>query len=229
MKNKTTSVLPVARGGRLAGDPRRRHLHPPRPGCSGRHVRPDPVAFTNAPAAAQSAYLMAALTNGDPTPTNIAPVAVAGHTAWMMVAAALALLMTLPGLALFYGGLVRSKNVLSMLAMCLGITGLVAIIWWAVGYPPGLRNELRQPLHRRQRVLLPQGRRFGPQHQLRLLDSAERLLHLPADLRDHHPGPDLRRHRRTTEVHRPDGLRRPLDVRGLLPAGPHGLGSEPAS
>ena len=95
---------------------------------------PTPVAFADAPVAAQTAYLQAALTNGDPTPTNIAPVAVAGHTAWMMVSAALVLLMTLPGLALFYGGLVRSKNVLSILAMCLGITGLVSIIWWAVGY-----------------------------------------------------------------------------------------------
>ena len=57
-----------------------------------------------------------------------------GHNAWMMVSAALVLFMTLPGLALFYGGLVRSKNVLSVLAQCLGITGLVTILWWAVGY-----------------------------------------------------------------------------------------------
>jgi len=42
--------------------------------------------------------------------------------------------MTLPGLALFYGGLVRSKNVLSVMAQCMGIAGLVAILWWAVGY-----------------------------------------------------------------------------------------------
>ncbi len=57
-----------------------------------------------------------------------------GHNAWQMVATALVLFMTLPGLALFYGGLVRSKNVLSMLAMCLGITGLVSILWYFVGY-----------------------------------------------------------------------------------------------
>ena len=57
-----------------------------------------------------------------------------GHNAWMMTCAALVLFMTLPGLALFYGGLVRAKNVLSILAQCLGIAGLVAIIWWAVGY-----------------------------------------------------------------------------------------------
>jgi len=57
-----------------------------------------------------------------------------GHNGWMMTSSALVLFMTLPGLALFYGGLVRQKNVLSILAQCFGIAGLVAILWWAVGY-----------------------------------------------------------------------------------------------
>jgi Amt family ammonium transporter len=57
-----------------------------------------------------------------------------GHNAWMMTSAALVLFMTLPGLALFYGGLVRRKNVLSVLAQCLGIAGLVSILWWLFGY-----------------------------------------------------------------------------------------------
>ena len=57
-----------------------------------------------------------------------------GHNAFMMVCAALVLFMTLPGLALFYGGLVRTKNVLSVMAQCLGIAGLVTILWWAFGY-----------------------------------------------------------------------------------------------
>jgi Amt family ammonium transporter len=56
------------------------------------------------------------------------------YNAWMMTCAALVLFMTLPGLALFYGGLVRAKNVLSVLAQCLGIAGLVTILWWMVGY-----------------------------------------------------------------------------------------------
>lgn len=56
------------------------------------------------------------------------------HNAWMMVCAGLVLFMTLPGLALFYGGLVRQKNVLSVIAQCLGIAGLVTLLWWAVGY-----------------------------------------------------------------------------------------------
>ena len=52
----------------------------------------------------------------------------------MMTSSALVLFMTLPGLALFYGGLVRRKNVLSVLAQCLGIAGLVTILWWLCGY-----------------------------------------------------------------------------------------------
>ena len=65
-----------------------------------------------------------------PTSQNSGP----GHNAWQMASAALVLFMTLPGLALFYGGLVRRKNVLSVLAQCFFITGLVTILWWAVGY-----------------------------------------------------------------------------------------------
>jgi Amt family ammonium transporter len=57
-----------------------------------------------------------------------------GHNAWLMTSAALVLFMTLPGLALFYGGLVRRKNVLSVLAQCLGCAGMVTVLWWAFGY-----------------------------------------------------------------------------------------------
>jgi Amt family ammonium transporter len=57
-----------------------------------------------------------------------------GANAWQMVSAALVLFMTLPGLALFYGGLVRRKNVLSVMAQCMFITGMVTILWWVCGY-----------------------------------------------------------------------------------------------
>jgi Amt family ammonium transporter len=57
-----------------------------------------------------------------------------GHNGFMMTNTGLVLFMTLPGLALFYGGLVRRKNVLSVLAQCLGIAGLVTILWWLCGY-----------------------------------------------------------------------------------------------
>ncbi|MCE9596716.1 MAG: ammonium transporter [Spirochaetia bacterium] len=71
---------------------------------------------------------------GDVKWTSKVAVAGPGHNGWMMVCAALVLFMTLPGLALFYGGLTRAKNILSVMAQCLGIAGLVAILWWAVGY-----------------------------------------------------------------------------------------------
>ena len=69
-----------------------------------------------------------------PWTSKVGGVAGPGHNGWMMTCAALVLFMTLPGLALFYGGLVRKKNVLSVLAQCLGCAGMVTIIWWAVGY-----------------------------------------------------------------------------------------------
>ena len=57
-----------------------------------------------------------------------------GDTAWMLTSTALVLFMTIPGLALFYGGLVRTKNVLSVLMQCFTLTGLITIIWVVVGY-----------------------------------------------------------------------------------------------
>ena len=57
-----------------------------------------------------------------------------GDTAWILVSTALVLFMTLPGLALFYGGLVRTKNVLSVLMQCLALAGVVTVLWVVFGY-----------------------------------------------------------------------------------------------
>ena len=118
---------------------------------------PEPTADQNI------GMLIAYLTNGDPTavlktakdkdgnpalPDNLAklkPEELAqafpltatsgpGHNGFMMICAALVLFMTLPGLALFYGGLVRRKNVLSVCAQCLGCAGLVTVLWYFIGY-----------------------------------------------------------------------------------------------
>ncbi len=62
------------------------------------------------------------------------PVADTGDTAWLITATALVLFMTLPGLALFYAGLVRTKNVLSILIQCFAISCVVSLLWLAVGY-----------------------------------------------------------------------------------------------
>ena len=58
----------------------------------------------------------------------------AGDTAWLITATALVLFMTLPGLALFYGGLVRAENLLSVLMQCFTIASLVTVLWLIVGY-----------------------------------------------------------------------------------------------
>ena len=57
-----------------------------------------------------------------------------GDTAWMLTSTALVLFMTIPGLALFYGGLVRVQNVLSVLMQCFALTGLITIVWVICGY-----------------------------------------------------------------------------------------------
>ena len=57
-----------------------------------------------------------------------------GNTAWMIVATMLVLLMSIPGIALFYGGLVRQKNVLSLVMQTLLLVGAISIIWVAFGY-----------------------------------------------------------------------------------------------
>ena len=57
-----------------------------------------------------------------------------GNTAWIITATALVLFMTLPGLALFYGGLVRKKNVLSVLMQCISVACLASVLWLVIGY-----------------------------------------------------------------------------------------------
>ncbi len=63
-----------------------------------------------------------------------APVPNKGDTAWMLISTALVLLMTLPGLALFYGGLTRAKNILSICAQCMVIFSLITVLWSIYGY-----------------------------------------------------------------------------------------------
>src|SRR5580700_5741463 len=67
-----------------------------------------------------------------------------GDTAWMITSSALVLLMTIPGLALFYGGMVRKKNVLATLAQSFGATAIITVLWMVIGYsmlgPMGLKS-----------------------------------------------------------------------------------------
>lgn len=87
-----------------------------------------PAAGPAAPASPMAAATTVAPASATPPVPNKA------DTAWMMVATALVILMTIPGLALFYGGLVRSKNMLSVLTQIFTIFSLIAILWVVYGY-----------------------------------------------------------------------------------------------
>jgi len=63
------------------------------------------------------------------------------NTSWILTSTALVLFMTLPGLALFYGGLVRSKNILSVLMQCFAIAGIASIVWLIIGYSLAFSGE----------------------------------------------------------------------------------------
>ncbi len=80
---------------------------------------------------ASAAALLAA---GSASAEGEAPTLDAGNTAWMLTSSALVLMMTLPGLSLFYAGLVRSKNALSLFMQCLVSAGVVGVLWVLVGY-----------------------------------------------------------------------------------------------
>jgi len=70
----------------------------------------------------------------EPTPVTLDDAAAKADTAWVLVCSALVLMMTAPGLALFYGGLVRKKNVLSVLMQCAALIGLMSVVWVVCGY-----------------------------------------------------------------------------------------------
>ena len=89
---------------------------------------PAPAAAEAAPAAAEAA----------PAPT---PTVNKGDVAWMMVATLLVILMTVPGLALFYGGLVRSKNMLSVLMQVMVVFSLITVLWATYGYSLAFGGE----------------------------------------------------------------------------------------
>jgi Amt family ammonium transporter len=90
-----------------------------------------PAADSAAPAAADAAAAPAAPTEPQLIGTDKIN---SGDTAWMLTSTALVLMMTIPGLALFYGGMVRKKNVLATLMQSFAVTCVVTILWWLIGY-----------------------------------------------------------------------------------------------
>ncbi len=121
-----------------------------------------------------------------------------GHNGWMMVCAALVLFMTLPGLALFYGGMVRTKNVLSVMAQCLAMAGLVTILWLVIGY--SLVFAPGTPLLGGTKFAMFAGVGRHAQRRLRAVGFAKRVRDVPAHVRDHHARADRRRNRGAHEI-----------------------------
>jgi Amt family ammonium transporter len=107
-------------------------------------VQAQPTAIPSAPATqAQIAALQQSVQNAQS----------AGDNAWMLMSAALVLLMTGPGLALYYGGLVRRKNILSTMMQSFAMMSLVTILWAIAGYSLAFGHG--NSLHRRLRASLP--------------------------------------------------------------------------
>ena len=115
----------MARWPRTRRPPKRRRTTPPR--------LTEEAADDTAAATDEAAGGGAAAAEVDAA-TDAAPLVDKGDVAWMMTASLLVLFMIIPGLALFYGGLVRSKNMLSVLMQCTVITAMVMVIWTFWGY-----------------------------------------------------------------------------------------------
>ena len=94
-----------------------------------------------------------------PAPTPAAePKVDTGDTAWMLSSTALVLMMTIPGVALFYGGMVRKKNVLATMAQSLAATGICSLLWFAAAYSltfsgdgPAIGSDGHRPRRARER------------------------------------------------------------------------------
>src|SRR6266403_2103352 len=99
-----------------------------------------PAAAPQAAASVAPAAVPAAAPAAPPAPSTTEPSDIlnsqinSGDTAWMLASMALVLMMTVPGLALFYGGMVRKKNVLATLMQSFAITCLVTLLWYVIGY-----------------------------------------------------------------------------------------------
>ena len=150
------------------------------------------------------------------------PVLNSGDTAWMLISTALVLLTTIPGLALFYGGMVRAKNVLSIMMQCFAITGLITILWVVYGYSlafdttgmeKGVLN-FNSFVGGLDKAFLS-GLTADGLTSATALVPGKRVHHLPDDLRDHHSGADRRRLRRAHEVLGDADLHGGLVHRGL--------------
>ena len=119
-----------------------------------------------------------------------------GDTAWMLTSSALVLMMTIPGLGLFYGGMVRKKNVLATLAQSFGATALITVLWMVIGYSLAFTTNPDPKINQfigGFRLSVPGAHEADQRSGAGADDPGIGLHVLPDDLRDHHPGADRRR------------------------------------
>ena len=140
----------------------------------------------------------------------------------MLASAALVLMMTGPGLALFYGGLVRRKNVLSTMMHSFIMMGLITVLWAFVGY--SLVFSEGTPFIGGLKYVFLNGVGTEPNADYAGDHPAGDVHDLSAHVRDHHAGADLGRLRGADEVQRHGSVHHALGAHRLLPDGAHGLG-----
>ena len=173
-------------------------------GFTGASFAQAPAPATAAPAAsAAAAAAPAAAASAAATP---APVPNKGDVSWMLVSTALVIMMSIPGLALFYGGLVRSKNMLSVLMQVFVIFSLIVVLWVVYGY--SLAFTAGNPYVGGLSRTIPQWRvrpgegRFATVGTFSkgVVLAGNRVRRLPGHVRGHHLLPDRRRLRRAHQV-----------------------------
>ena len=165
---------------------------------------------------------------------SAAPKLDTGDNAWMLTSPALVLLMTAPGLALFYSGLVRKKNVLGVMMQCIFLMCLMTVIWALWGYTLSFGGDALDPppkwLGNGDHLLMNgvqavwENGQVGDSRLSRPDDQPADAHALPGDVLHHHAGVDLRGVRRADEVQHDGGVLDPLGNVRLLPAVPCGLG-----
>ena len=153
---------------------------------------------------------------------NVQSAQSAGDNAWMLVSSALVLMMTGPGLALFYGGLVRKKNVLGTMMQSFVLMAVVTVLWALVGY--SLAFGEGSPFIGGLQYALLDGVGAAPNPDYAGNDSAADVHDLPVDVCDHHAGADQRRVRGAHEVQRDAAVHGAVVPARLLPDGAHGVG-----
>ena len=145
----------------------------------------------------------------------------------MLTSTALVLMMTIPGLALFYGGMVRKMNVLATVMQSFAVTCLVTVLWMIVGY--SLAFTTGSPYVGGIEPIPADGHDDRRGQRPRQDDPRIGLHVLPDDLRDHHPGADLRRGGRSHEILGADLVHRAVGGPGLRPDRALGVGRRTAS